>query len=959
MRKPRLLLVVGVIAAVPVLTTAVHAANPWIKLGGPLGGLGYDVRISPTDKKVMFVTDNFAGVNRSTNGGATWASSNTGITIRAGNSHDAIPIFSLTVDPNNPQRVWAGTAGEGSQFGVFRSDDGGLTWVPRVTGIDLNGALNLTFRGFTVRPGNSDVVFAQCGVSTGLQGREFERQQGRIYKTTNGGGAWTLVWSGDSLARYVIVHPTDPNTLYASTGFFDREAYNHDCSSGVPGGGVGVLKSTNGGASWSQTNSGLTDLYVGSLRMHPQNPNVLLAGTGNNACSRLANNSVVSGVFRTEDGGASWTKVVVNDIINGVVFSPSNPDIAYAGSFSAIYRSTDAGRTWIIRQGGAAGAFVWGPQGVRAGFPIDLTLDPAFPDVVYANNYGGGVFRSVSGGSSWDDWSQGYSGAELDRVAVSGADARQVYAVGRSGPFRSRDAGASWTGIATGDAASSPTSGWAVAVRPDNADTVLISDEHQGKLYYSSDAGNHFQRAFTHPAADPSNKQTRQGFRALAYAPANSSIAYAGLSQERVFFDQFTAPDPVIVKSTDGGVTWKGLTSNLHALNVTRFAVHPQMSDLVYATTSKGLYITNDGGTTWVSASSLGGRRLLALAMDPSDPTMLYAGESPGGVWKTTDAGTTWSGPHNTGFASGAPGIEALAIDPQDSDVVYAADISSGVYRSTNGGQTWAAFPDATMTGLSTRAVVDLAFSAHASQLYAASRGGGMFRYNFCGNGVADPSGVECGLTPPCQADSDCDDGNECTIDMCDPVNSAADLRGCVSSAMPRTGCRAPTQPQRAVLQIKDNGNDKKHHLNWNWSAGEATLTSDFGDPVNGSTRYSICVFDRAGGATTLALSATVPPGEQCGKRLCWSPIGSKGFRYNNNAAPDGVSKILLQAGGAGAVKIVVEGKGAKLSVPALPLAQSPSVEVQLVNSDGLCWLADYSAPATRNSGSLFKDKSD
>jgi hypothetical protein len=73
----------------------------WVKTGGPLGGLGYDVRIRPDNNNIIFVTDAFSGINVSTDGGESWSPSNTGIGFRTGRSGDAIPVFSLTVAPHN------------------------------------------------------------------------------------------------------------------------------------------------------------------------------------------------------------------------------------------------------------------------------------------------------------------------------------------------------------------------------------------------------------------------------------------------------------------------------------------------------------------------------------------------------------------------------------------------------------------------------------------------------------------------------------------------------------------------------------------------------------------------------------------------------------------------------------------------------------------------------------------
>lgn len=127
----------------------------WIRLGGPIGGLGYDVRMRPEDPDVMFVTDANAGVFMSMDEGKNWFPSNQGITVRIGITGDAIPVFSLTIDPNDNNIVWVGTQ---NTRGIFKSIDGGRTWTRMDRGITEQDGI--TFRGFTVEPGNSDIVYA-------------------------------------------------------------------------------------------------------------------------------------------------------------------------------------------------------------------------------------------------------------------------------------------------------------------------------------------------------------------------------------------------------------------------------------------------------------------------------------------------------------------------------------------------------------------------------------------------------------------------------------------------------------------------------------------------------------------------------------------------------------------------------------------------------------------------------
>src|SRR6185436_8209623 len=123
---------------------------------------------------------------------------------------DAYSIFSLTVDPNDPTVVWAGTNGDGGAFGIFKSSDGGATWVQKNSGVTDNG-FGIVFRGFTVQPGNSAVVYAQAELHTPVMGREFNRTEGRVYKTNNCGESWSLLWSGANLARHLLIDPGTPS----------------------------------------------------------------------------------------------------------------------------------------------------------------------------------------------------------------------------------------------------------------------------------------------------------------------------------------------------------------------------------------------------------------------------------------------------------------------------------------------------------------------------------------------------------------------------------------------------------------------------------------------------------------------------------------------------------------------------------------------------------------------------
>jgi photosystem II stability/assembly factor-like uncharacterized protein len=395
----------------------------WVKTGGPIGGVGYDVRMRPDNPGVMFVTDTFSGVNTSADGGQTWSASNTGITARMGvsNDPDAIPVFCLTIDPHNPDIIWIGTQGIRT---VFKSVDGGQTWTEKSNGIAEPA--QSTFRGFTVDPRTSDIVYAALEGPPLKTGRVSTLAAGAVYRTNDGGDNWQLIWRGDAVARYIVINPQNPDVIYVSTGFFDREAANSDPVNDIAG-GVGIIKSVDGGQTWTALNqsNGLQNLYVTSLFMHPVDPNTLLAGTGNFGYPDGA------GVYLTTDGGAHWAQVTFpgnqSDPVTSVKFSTTDPSVAYAGTARVFWRSTDGGHTWAVMAGGG-GNLYYGPPGTPIGKPIDLQPDPRNPARLFANNYGGGNYLTEDGGTTWTTASTGYTGSQIWKVAVNAGDPRRLLA---------------------------------------------------------------------------------------------------------------------------------------------------------------------------------------------------------------------------------------------------------------------------------------------------------------------------------------------------------------------------------------------------------------------------------------------------------------------------------------------------------------------------------------------------
>ncbi len=713
----------------------------WIRTGGPSGGLGYDVRIHPENKNIMFVTDNPSGVNKSYDAGLSWNQKNQGILVRTGPSFDGIPIFSLTIDPNNPDIIWAGTQGI---KGIFKSTDCGETWVKKDNGVP--GEKEISFRGFAVHPWYSEIVFAAAEKSTGIPGIEFDRTHGQIFKTVDGGEHWKQVWEGDNLARIILFDQESPDTLYASTGIFDREAVNIH--------GVGVLKSADGGETWFQINSGIPEdagnRFIGYLEMHPSDSRILFAAAGNNV-------EGMGGIFRTLDGGNQWTKLLAGEVFTIVTISPSNPSILYAGGEHSFFRSVDFGESWQRMNGDDV---IWGPEGIRAGFPISAVVDPFDPDIVFVNNYGGGNFVTQDGGLSWNNSSNGYTGANMYDIDIDPKNPGLVYSIGKSGPFMSRDGGTSWIGLAHSPA--DFPEWYAVAMNPKAPKEVIISTEHEGVLLKSLDRGMNWKKVFDHPLAhgEPAH---RHGFKAISYAPSNPKIVYAGMCKGRrtIMGDFYAGRSFGMFKSTDGGETWNERNSGLDStlLNIHCLAVNPLNEDIVYIGTWRdGVFKTQNGGQNWIPMNNgLLSSDVRSLAIDPRNTQTVYAGLGEGaGIYKSSNGGGLWQEategidlqcpPYLMPFGRTKPGISLqtpkfrpfgaeyqggvwtiirdIEIDPADTQTIYAADQSTGVYVSQDGGIHWTPMND----GLTNRAVTSLVISSNGEVIYAATEGGGVFR---------------------------------------------------------------------------------------------------------------------------------------------------------------------------------------------------------------------------------------
>jgi photosystem II stability/assembly factor-like uncharacterized protein len=717
-----------------------HQAKSWISTGGPIGGLGYDIRYNFNSPNILYVTDARAGFHMSTDDGLTWFPNNLGIEARA--DFDSIPVFSVTVDPHDPDVLWLGTKDTG---GIYKSNDGGYSWTEMSNGVDKN-LLPLAFRGFTVDPRSSEIVYAMAEIGSPgwtpdgstRTGLELDLTMGIVYKTTDGGENWQEIWRGDNLARYCWINPNNPDMLYISTGIFDREAANTDVEAGFPG-GVGILKSVDGGETWEIINekNGLIDLYVSSLYMHPEDPDILLAAAGQNNWSYY-DGRAGAGIFLTEDAGTTWIRVIKDESLTGsgfgelfsvVEFCDANPDIAYALSNMAVYRSEDGGHTW---QSLTMVEGQWGPPGIIPGFPIDLQCDPRDPMRIFVNNYLGGNFLSEDGGATWSTASEGYSGAQVRSIGIDSDYPALVYAGSRTGVFRNAIGGrGEWTGLAQimeGERVTFELNEIsAIAVDPSNPAHVIVSTSFTSYAITSYDSGN--QWSLNHMPSDID----QIGVTAIAFAPSDPSFVYLSITpticRDRVTHDLGSKLCSIegtgVYFSNDNGLTWFR-TEGAEGLNqgILTLAVNPIDSLTVIASRyPSGILKTVDGGRTWIEYNvDSSPSPVISLAYDPQNPDFVYAGIAEGGVYRSKDGGASWS-QTSAGLEPNAY-IASIVVDPVNPQNIYAGDKFSGVYFSSDKGATWSQLNE----GLTNRSINVLVISDDGSVVYAGVEGAGVYR---------------------------------------------------------------------------------------------------------------------------------------------------------------------------------------------------------------------------------------
>ena len=814
--------------------------------------------------------------------------------------------FVIAVDPSIPSTVYVSTLTQ-----LYKSIDGGESWHEASAGLPLGFDV---VRVIAVDPSNPDVVY----VAMDFNG---------VYKSTNGGLAWSaantgLPGFGTPMTWALVIDPQTPTTLYAAANANGGEVY----------------KSTDGAASWNPATNGLPLDFMYSLAIDPEAPSTVYVGVGG------------VGVYRTVDGGANWAPRntgVATTAVTSLAISPSNPSRIYAGTPSGVFRTNNGGQSWSDENDGLTSLFIQslivhptdasevyltngdglfvshnsGNSWIAAGTglplfatPRMLAIDPLTPTTVYVTTLFG-VYKSATPEPIWSPHSEGISASTVTALAVDPLTPTTVYTSswGR-GLSKSTDGTRTWS-LPTGATA------FAIAIDPATPSTLYLG--HNSGVTKSTDGAASWSVASTGlPAAT---------VFALAIDPATTSTVYAGLGGGNGVY-----------KSTDAAGGWSAANVGLGAVTVVALAIDPATPTTLYAGTASGVFKSVDGAATWNPASTgLAGAGLVIrdLAIDPATPATVYAATE-AGVVRSVDGAGSWGSPTTT---AGGRAV-AVEVDPVTASVVYAAVIYpppfpslpdfGTVEKSTTSGATWSTISSSLFTHPTTLAIAP----SSATHLYQGTIDGGVLAHHDCGNGLAEPL-------------EECDDGNVTPGDGC---SATCTVEPCPLSAFPLCGVVLQAQ-----LQVSEKTPGKeKLKLQWKKIAG-VTAPATFGDPIGGSTRVALCLYDDA---KTLVQGYMVDrAGDSCSGKPCWAAKGTNGLAYKDKvAAADGITAVTFKSGPSGKGQASAAGaNNAAKGQTALPtsvvteLTGTTTPTIQLQTSDGLCIGATMTT--TKDEGGIYK----
>jgi hypothetical protein len=658
-------------------------------------------------------------------------------------------VLAVAVNPSTPNIVWIGAA------------SGGL-WKSTSAGVGVNawtyvntGQPTVAVSSIAIHPLNPNLMYIGTGEVGSAYGRGQVGTPGArstygmgVLKSVNGGATWTLTsltftFPQVTAVQKVLVNPSSTTTVFAITSEGTYKSVDagstwtlvHNVLMGMDivinpadtavlyacygqrnsTSGKGIYKTTNGGASWTRlTALDTTNFGRTSLALSPSNPQTIYAGVAHGGTSSLR------GLYRSTNGGTTWTLQTSTNYMstqgwydNVIAVHPTNPAIVLAAGLD-IYKSTSNGAAltqkslWYAGYDGTVPA--GGPEGPPSYAHADhhaITYDPVNPSLVYFGS-DGGVFASTDGGETFEGRNGGFVTTQF-YGGFANAETAPAIALGglQDNGTLKYEGTASWNKTYGGDG------GWC-AIDPRNAD-VMYEEYVNLTISKTTDGGTSWFGATSGLATGGGNANFIAPF---VISPSHPDILYAGAL--------------VVYKTTNGAGTWVP-TNGGAAFNGTPVAcigVSSLTPDTLIAATGSStagaafeVFRSTNGGTAWTNVTgALPNRYPTDITFDPHSSLIAYITYSGYGtphVFRSTNAGLTWND-----ISSNLPDLPAqtIAVDPLFPATLFAGT-DLGVFRTLDGGGSWHTFD----TGMPPAMVLDLAVSGAARELRAATFGNGIY----------------------------------------------------------------------------------------------------------------------------------------------------------------------------------------------------------------------------------------
>jgi photosystem II stability/assembly factor-like uncharacterized protein len=330
------------------------------------------IAVDPVSPNIIYVGTLARGVFKSVDGGDTWVQKIQGM--------KAACTWTVAIDPKSPNILYAGVSG-GNGSTVEKSTDYGRTWSPMGS---LAPVLESDLISLAIDPDSTNYLYAAVMDANNLK-------NSGIYRSTDSGLTWNVVM--DSIVVLdLAIDPDTPNVIYAATW--------------------GVYKSTDRGDTWSE--SGLNFCPVYSLAIDPSSTNIVYAGTN-------------LGVYKSTDWGGSWKLMgLAGETIRSVAVNPVSSNIIYAGTEAGhVFKSVNEGMAWERIDPG------WDPAIVTS-----IVINPYSPNTIYVGRNAadthpglhGGVYRSTDGGTTWTTLDNGLDCTQINLLAIDPLSPNTIYA---------------------------------------------------------------------------------------------------------------------------------------------------------------------------------------------------------------------------------------------------------------------------------------------------------------------------------------------------------------------------------------------------------------------------------------------------------------------------------------------------------------------------------------------------